>query len=203
MKRLTPSLRWIAVLSVFAGVSIFLTACSEDYTALVSSNGDQTGQPEFRYPELTPEMLAAGPAPGYRIVPLPSEQLDACDTARASAFCHWDHSRNIVIGRFVQLTYFSGLMNSDTTLSIVALNRCVPVADFYPHSMQFSGSVRMEFKIHEMGYDRIVDPATLVVLYYHEDAGEYEPVPFTWEGNYHCMIVYTDHFSRYIIGQRR
>jgi hypothetical protein len=193
----TDVLRIFALTLLMAGLIVFLSACSSDNvpTTAPLASADPS---EFHYPELTPEFLEHALPAGYRVVPIPTT-LDACDSAQASAFCHWNQQKTINISHFIEFTYYPNLMPCDTTIQIVAPNRCVPVADFYPHPTQFSGMVKMKFKIHEMGYDRVVNPATLAMFYYNENTGVCEPLPFTWEGNYQCLIVYTDHFSRYII----
>lgn len=203
MKRLTRSLRRTAVLTVLTGVFIFLTACSKDYTPPASSNMDQTGQSEFRYSELTPEFLEQAVPPGYRVPSLPGAlDEDESDTMAVSVWCQSDQNRVIQITHFIQLRYYRNLMSTSATIQIVMPNDSLPVADFYPHPTKFSGNVQVKFLFREMGFDETVDPETMVVMYYHKDTGKFELIPFEWEGDYGAMVVETDHFSRYIVGQR-
>ena len=192
----------VLLMLIMAAVVMLVIGCSSDRTPTgPNTQTSSVSGTEFQYPELTPEFLEHCLPAGYKLAPS-METLDACDTVRASHFSQWDHQATINIDHFIEFTYFPGMMNRDTTISIVAPNGCVPVADFYPHPTQFSGYVRMKFKIHEMGYDRVVNPATLVPMYYNENTGLCEPLTYQWEGNYQCIIVWTNHFSRYIITQR-
>lgn len=209
MKRLTRSLRRTAVLTVLAGVFIFLTACSKDYTskdytAPMGSGSESSPPPsEFRYLELTPEFLEQALPPGYHVPSLPGAlDEDESDTMAVSVWCQSDQNRVIKITHFIQLRYYRNLMSTSATIQIVMPNDRLPVADFYPHPTQFSGNVQVKFLFREMGFDETVDPETMVVMYYHEDTGKFELISFEWEGDYGAMVVETDHFSRYIVAQR-
>lgn len=193
----------ITITLLVIALTVLFTACSEEYTSPLNSGAESSPPPsEFRYPELTAEMLAAGPAPGFRFLALPATALDdGCDSASAEQFCDRGHDRNVKIDHFVEIKIFKNRMQSEETVRIVAPATCYAVADFYPHPYQFTGTVRIKWKIKDMGFPDDFDFSTLVP-YYVTDSGEYLEMPHEWHGNYDELLVWTDHFSRYIVGQR-
>jgi hypothetical protein len=154
---------------------------------------------------LTPEALAAGPAPGFRFVELPMSALDfGGDTIATSKVCRLGRDENLNIGHMLELRIFANRLQQDNTLVEVyaPLGNSVCVADFYPHPYQFvGGTVRIKWKLNEMGFPSDTDFSTFVPFYV-DDEGNYFEMPHEWEHGYDKLLVYTDHFSRYIIGQR-
>ncbi len=205
MKSVHGKIPQIAALLVTALLVVVLMGCSEEFNTPVSNTGTQMAAPapEFQYPLLTDELLAAGPAPGYRFLNLANSALDdnECDSLIVSRMVRtMQGDRTIGLQNFVEIVIRRGTMANDTTITMVAPSTCYAVADFYPHPYQFNGSVEIHWMIGQMNFPDGFDYSTLVP-WYVTDAGEYVPVQFEWRNGYDELIVITNHFSRYILGQ--
>jgi hypothetical protein len=193
----------LALSLLMAGLIALLSGCSSDSIPTTAPQYSSSMSEEFRYPELTPELLAAGPAPGYRFVTTnlePSGTLDAvnCDSMSASRTCAAGRVNSVVIP-LVTLYIPAGANPWNTVIRIVAPSGCVAVADFYPHPYQFSGPVQIQWNLKALGLPAGFDYTTLVP-WYLTDTGEYVPVAYQLSLNRKILTVFTDHFSRYIIG---
>lgn len=187
-------------------VLIFVTACSVDHAPMGSGGGsDATVDMGDPYPPLTPDILARGPAAGYKFVTIPaaSSVLDAlpCNKFRASRWCMTWTDQSVKIERLVEVRINRYRMPFDNRISIVAPQGCLAVADFYPHPFQFRGTVEIRWQIGEMGFPRDFDFDSLIP-WYITDEGEYVPMPYEWRDGHDELVVFTDHFSRYILGAR-
>ena len=195
----------VAALFLTALLVVVLMGCSEEFNSPVSSSSTEVAvsPPEFQYPLLTPELLAAGPAPGYRFLNLPATALDDnfCDSLNLAQMARPNQDRTLDFQNFVEVYIPEGAVASGVMIRMVAPTTCVAVADFYPHPYQFNGPIEIRWQIGEMNFPEGFDYSTLVP-WYVTDAGEYVPVEYEWVNGYDELVVRTDHFSRYIIGQR-
>lgn len=204
MKRnhLVTTVFGIALLAIMA---VFLSACSEEYTTPVSNEAKSEQGKEFQYPELTPEMLAAGPAPGYRFLQLPNDRtMDSpppCDSLSDEGLAGPRHDKTLKIDHLVEVKIRKENMPQDATIRVIAPIACYTVIDCYPHPFQFNGMVEIKWKIKDLDLPNDFDFESLVPLYVTDD-GQYVEVAHEWQGNYDKLLVWTDHFSRYIIAQR-
>lgn len=205
MKLVTrQSLKVTFLALVITVMTVLLSACSQEFAAPTASQNASSLSGELHYPELTPEMLAAGPKPGYRFVQIPDGALDyGGDTVATSRVCRSDRDENVSIGHMLELRIYAGCLQQNNTLVtvIAPLGTHVAVADFYPHPYQFTSTVRIKWKLSEMGFPAGTDFSTFVPFYV-DSYGNYVEMPHEWEHGYDNLLVYTDHFSRYIIGQR-
>jgi hypothetical protein len=124
-----------------------------------------------------------------------------CDSMSAQGRCDPDHNRVVTLNGLVQINVSIGDLSTAELIQIIAPSGCLAVADFYPHPYQFNGPVEIIWLVGAMGLPRDFDYSTLVPFYV-TDAGEYIEMPHEWRGDYRQLVVTTDHFSRYIVGQR-
>ncbi|MBU0508741.1 hypothetical protein KKH27_07895 [bacterium] len=190
-------------------ILVFVAACSSDnYAPITGATDPNLPATEFQYPPLTDEVLANGPAPGFSFLPInvldPSGSLDAGNRCDSMADCRWVERRkgkNLKIDHLVEVKIERDQLPQDTMVTVIAPVGCWAVIDCYPHPLQFSGMVEIKWKVNELNLPDDFDYSTLVPWYIN-DNGEFVPVEHEWRGNYHELIVRTNHFSRYIIGQR-
>jgi hypothetical protein len=198
---------------------LLLSGCGTDHTSIVGSSESITSDSEFRYPEITPEQLEAGPMPGYRFLTANSRgrsttdvhtsgpdmrglSVVLCDELESSCRIRANQSGILSIPGLVIVTITQGDVTSNVTLSVVApQGACVAMADFYPHPYQFSGPVEIAWNIASLGLPADFDYTTLVPFFVRDD-GTYEELAYEWIGNHSILKATTNHFSRYIIGQK-
>lgn len=193
----------LALSLLTAGLIALVSGCSSDSVPTTAPLSSTKPSGEFQYPELTPEMLAAGPAPGYRFVTTNlelSRTLDAvnCDSMSVSRNCAAGRVNSVVIP-LVTLYIPAGANPWNTVMRIVAPSGCVAVADFYPHPYQFNSPVQIQWNLKALGLPAGFDYTTLVPFYV-TDQGQCVPMPYQFSSDMKWLIVFTNHFSRYIIG---
>jgi hypothetical protein len=194
----------LALSLLTAGLIALVSGCSSDSVPTTAPLSSTKPSGEFQYPELTPEMLAAGPAPGYRFVTTnlePSRTLDAvnCDSMSEARYCAAGRVNSVVIP-LVTLYIPAGANPHATVVRIVAPSGCVAVADFYPHPYQFNSPVQIQWNLKALGLPAGFDYTTLVPWYLTDD-GQYVPVAYQLSWDRKTLTVFTNHFSRYIIGE--
>lgn len=189
-------------------MALLAAGCSTDNYAPITGSAEVSSfTEEFRYPVLTEELLAAGPAPGFRFVRTRAADafasLDAnpCDSMADCRFVERRRGKKLKIDHLVEVKIDSDQLPRDTTVTVIAPVACYAVIDCYPHPLQFSGMVEIKWKVKDLDLPDDFDYSTLVPWYIADD-GQFVPVEHEWRGNYKELIVRTDHFSRYIIGQR-
>jgi hypothetical protein len=206
------SRKHISILLLALAVALMLiTGCSKDSSPVASSSpGSDNGQPatstDTPYPALD-QVLAHMPA-GYS--PLTPRLSDAartegrCDTLRASHLCfdEWLIDQTVSIPHLVSIKISHGDLSSDALIKIVAPSACVAAADFYPHPYQFAGTVEITWSVKDFGLPSNFDYSTLIP-WYVTDAGEFVQMPYAWVHGHDYLVVYTNHFSRYILGSLR
>ncbi|HEY3295082.1 MAG TPA: hypothetical protein VGL38_06570 [bacterium] len=155
--------------------------------------------PAYQYPPLTDELLSKAPA-GFRVLSTTETATDGwCDSISTSRLCRDDWTQIVPLGTLVSVRVSRGDLSSDTTIRIVAPRGCVAAADFYPHPYHFNGTVEITWNIHSLNLPRDYDYSRIVPWYVTE-AGEYVALQYTWIGYHDYLVVYTNHFSRYILG---
>jgi hypothetical protein len=212
MKRLIPQKNTFIKLIPLILVAVFVVACSENANPLVSSSEIKTdtkasipGMDEslFQnpYPAITPEMLADGPAPGYRYITSRATALDDGDTLVGYRWCERNANREVRINNLVKVVIPALRLQASSWVAVVAPLGYATVADFYPHPYQFSGNVEIVWDIEEFDLPEDFDYDSLVPLYLADD-GTITEMPHYWNDGHDELIVITDHFSRYIVAQR-
>jgi hypothetical protein len=183
---------------------LLLAGCGTDRTSVTSSS-DASGTSEFQYPKITPDDLAKGPVPGFRFFnasATPNIDFSECAEISTSRWCGPTTNRTIGFAFMVSVRITPGDMPSSNWITVtLPLGECFAVADFYPHPYLFNGTVELVWDLNGFDLPRDFDYTTLIPFYVN-DAGEYEQMPFTWDGSHQILTVYTNHCSRYIIGQK-
>jgi hypothetical protein len=182
---------------------LLLAGCSAERSPLSppSSSGNAAPAGEvYQYPPLTDELLSHVPA-GFAPLATASTELDGwCDTMRVSRWCHDETpSTTVSLGWLVSIRLTRGDLHSDTLISIVAPRSCIAAADFYPHPYSFDGTVEITWNIASLNLPRNYDYSQIVPWYVTEQ-GEFVPLQYTWVNGHDFLVVYTNHFSRYILG---
>jgi hypothetical protein len=204
-KRTKATLRIVGLLSL----TLLIAACSDFSNPVASANTDEDKaafsfdyQPVFGelYPPITEQMLAEGPAPGYRYVMPRNSALDT-DSLMKSERCRRNNHKDVKINHLVKIRVDQERVPQDTTVTIVAPLGYAMVADFYPHPLQFTGSVVITWDIKAFDLPDDFDFESLVPLYVDDDGNAVE-MPHEWNHGWDNLLVHTDHFSRYIIAQR-
>lgn len=183
-------------------LTLLISACSTDPAPITGSTDNAANAPEFRYPELSEQLLADGPAPGYRFLQIPdaySALDDGCDSASVSRLVPAGQNRVLRVNSWVNVAIPRGAMPATDVITAIMPATCYAVVDCYPHPYQFTGMVEIVWNTAAMGLPAGFDYSTLVP-WYITDAGEFVPVQFEWRNGFQQLIVRTDHFSRYIIG---
>ena len=194
-----------AVLFLILAASAYLIGCStEQFSTAADSTEAYYEENGFTYPLLTQEMLEAEVLPGIRIArfgavsaldnDLPCDSLADAERVRAN-----DDESLDLLGT-IKLEIDQGLVPHTVTIRMIAPVACYGVVDFYPHPFQFDGPVEVSWKLSELDIPP-EDWQDLVPLYWNETTGEYELMDHEWP-NEDELLMHTDHFSRYILGQR-
>lgn len=198
--------RTLASITILLSLSLVLciTGCGTDRTSITSSS--EQNKTEFQYPEITPEDVAKGPVPGFRFFNAgATANLDhqgLCTPYSTSRWCTPSTNRLVGFVNMISVRITPGdMVSSDWITLTLPLGDCYAVADFYPHPYSFGGDVEITWYLDAFDLPRDFDFTTLVPFYVN-DNGEFEQMPFTLDSENDLMIVYTNHFSRYIIGQR-
>ena len=188
---------------MMAAVIMLIIGCSTDNTPLgpaatVSVNKMVTPG-SFQYPPLASDL--AGMPHGFTALPVAASQLDDhwCDSISASRMCDDSRTTTVQLSWMVSVRVSRGDLSSDTTIRIVAPEACIAAADFYPHPYHFNGTVEITWNIHAFNLPRNYDYSQIVPWYVTED-GQYVPLQYAWLNGHEFLQVYTNHFSRYILG---
>lgn len=192
-------------LSLILAASAYLIGCS---TEKLSTGGESTEayyeENDFTYPPLTAEMLEAEPIPGYRIFRFgTASALDndlPCDSLSDTERVRRNDDESLDLDGTIKLDIDQGLVPYTVTIRMIAPVACYGVVDFYPHPYQFNGPVEVRWELSELNISP-EDWQDLVPLYWNEATGEYELMDHEWP-NDDELLMRTDHFSRYILGQR-
>lgn len=188
---------------LLAALSLLLSACSMDSSPVSATNSSGGESQDYRYPPFDPNAVGDGPEPGYRFVHTGMGALGDlnslnCDSMDASRYCAAWRSNSVSIP-LVTVYIPSGVNPHSTTISITAPSGCLAVADFYPHPYQFNGWVQIRWNLDALGLPANYDYRNLVPYYVNDD-GDYERMPYTLSGDRETLTLYTNHFSRYILG---
>ena len=198
------NLRRTSILMLLMAAVLLVIGCATDKTPLgpavsssVSSNTSVVGT--FQYPPLASD-LARIPA-GFRALSFAAPRLDdhRCDSIATARRCRDDHTQTLNLRDLVSVRISSGDLSSDTVVTIIAPEGCVAAADFYPHPYHFNGTVEITWNIHSLNLPRDYDYSQIVPWYVTED-GQYVPLQYAWLNGHDFLQVYTNHFSRYILG---
>ena len=168
-------------------------------------------------PPLTGENIANGPAPGYSYLPLEvteifggiavdgpmyTEQVVFDDQGGAVYF---PSSGGIGFGSQVMDWWHGVIIDADDIHETIRVSMLVPdpsiaAVDFGPHPYQFDGEVRIELVYTPSNLELIgATPRDLVIMWWNNTVGEYQPIPSTLNQRENKLYGFTDHFSRYII----
>jgi hypothetical protein len=193
----------ILLMVIMAAVVMLVVGCSTENSPLGPVASPSNSQPNSgavsQYPPLTDEMLANLPG-GLRALSLGATAVDGwCDTVQTARWCRDDHDNTVSLLNLVSINIPRGALSEDEIVTIVAPNSCVAVADFYPHPYLFNSTVEITWNIGMMHLPRNYDYSQ-IVPWYVTDAGEYIPLQYHWEHGHDYLVVYTNHFSRYILG---
>lgn len=193
-----------ALLLILAG-SLYLIGCStEKFSTGADSTEAYYEDNGFTYPLLTQEMLDAEVLPGIRIARFGTARaLDnelPCDSIWDSERVRRNDDESLDLLGVIKLDIDQGLVPFTTTIRMIAPIGCLGVVDFYPHPFQFNGDVEVRWKLSELDIPE-ENWEDLVPLYWNETTGEYEQMDHEWLNNDE-LLMHTDHFSRYILGQR-
>ncbi len=190
---------WIVIA---AAMTLLLSACSMDSSPVSVPVEATSATQEYQYPPFDPNAAANGPEPGFRFVRMRggAGALDAvnCDPMQASRVCDPWRSNTVVVP-LVSVYIPSGVNPTRTTIRIEAASGCVALADFYPHPYQFNGYVQIRWNLNALDLPDHFDYTSLVP-YYVTDEGVYERMPYTLSYDHDTLTLYTNHFSRYILG---
>jgi hypothetical protein len=179
---------------------VLVWGCSSDYMPTSSTEQEPEQSMGTPYPPLTPENAPAG----FQFLSTnTANRMDdyGCDSLVTSRYCRTTNTSVVGFPWLVSVTITSGDLPRNTTVSVVVPSDCWAVADFYPHPYQFNGTIEITWNVAAMGLPANFNYDSLIPLYVN-DAGEYIPMNYEWVGGHNQLIVYTNHFSRYIIGQR-
>jgi hypothetical protein len=191
--------RFLRLYLFIALVAVFTVGCAVDSIPTAGiSNDSQT--------------VSTNQLSGYKTLSInitdPSGNLDGgnpppppCGPMSASGFCTITNNNKVKINHLVEVRINRGLMPFDNTINIYAPSSCEAVADFSPHPFNFTGNIEISWKVKEFGLPANFDYSTLIP-WYVDDQGNYVQVAYEWRGGYDELVVYTNHFSRYIISQR-
>jgi hypothetical protein len=187
-------------------VILLVIGCSTDNTPLGPAaaplQSQNTSKGDIQYPPLTHEFLSHMPG-GYEPLSIASAQLDDfCDSIETDRRCRVERNQTVRLRDLVSVTISRGDLSTDPVITIVAPSSCLAVADFYPHPYQFNGTVEITWNIWALNLPRDFDYSQ-IVPWYVTDTGEFVPLPFRWGEDHERLTVFTNHFSRYIIGQKR
>ena len=191
------------VLMFLLAAVLLVAGCSTDKTPLgpaVNSSANSTSiAAQFQYPPLAND-LAHMPA-GYRALPGSATHLDDhwCDSIATSRWCRDEWTTTVQLGWLVSVRISRGDLSSDTVVTIIAPEACIAAADFYPHPYHFNGTVEITWNIRALNLPPNYDYSRIVPWYVTED-GQYVPLQYTWLYGHDYLQVYTNHFSRYILG---
>ena len=188
---------------LMTAVIMLVIGCSTDNTPLGpaanSSASKMVPKVSSQYPPLAND-LARIPG-GFKALPAAATQLDDhwCDSISASRMCDDSRTTTVQLGSMVSVRVSRGDLSGDTTITIIAPEACIAAADFYPHPYHFNGTVEITWNIHAFNLPRNFDYSKIVPWYVTED-GQYVPLQYSWLDGHNFLQVYTNHFSRYILG---
>jgi len=194
----------VILMVIMAAVVMLVIGCSTDNSPLgpVANPSDSHANSgaSFQYPPLTDQMLAHLPG-GLKPLSVGAVALDDhCDSMSVSRWCHDEaFSTTVSLGTLVSIHLSHGDLQSDTLVTIVVPRSCEAVADFYPHPYHFNATVEITWNIRSLNLPRNYDYSQIVPWYVTE-TGEYVPLQYSWQHGHDYLVVYTNHFSRYILG---
>lgn len=198
--------RYHIILAILLGIGVLVlaTGCSDDQSLTspnMTSKYESLVKPaaEFQYPPIEELSVPAG----FQVLGMTARERldDNCDSASQQQFCREDQIRTINVNGVVSVYIPRNAMPTNATIQVILPSRCSQIIDCYPHPFQFEAPVQIIWNISQLQLPQGFDFDSLVPWYVN-DAGELIPVTYRWVGDHEQLIVETDHFSRYIVGQR-
>jgi hypothetical protein len=208
MDTLTKRYHTTLAILIGIGVLVLLIGCSDFDAATSPTQAGQTSKyspsvkasEDFQYPPLS-ELT---PPAGFRFLESgSSSRLDDgdCDSIAQQQQCREDQIRTINCQGIVSVFIPRNANPSNTTIRVIMPSECEMAVDCYPHPYQFDLPVQIIWNIQQLNLPADFNYDDLIPWYVN-DAGELIPVNYRWVGDHQQLIVDTDHFSRYIVGQR-
>jgi hypothetical protein len=199
---LTSTMLWLLV----AIASFLVWGCAIDTNNPAGAGGSANVSgttASSPYPPLNEQMLRDGPAPGVHFFQPPVPEMDDhwCDSLTQSRLCRDEFSSTVGFPFVVTVRVPDGALAHDEVITVVMPLSCYAIADFYPHPYQFQDQIEIHWMVGNFGLPRDYDYSRLIPFYVN-DAGDYIEMSHQWLNGHRELVVFTNHFSRYIIGQR-